>query len=352
MTVKNMVGFASWDRANPDHINQIEQLPGIVESELRTLTGVTDLTVRAIGNFTTSKRGEALAASKIQVRIPNVSGGADEDRARGSVVGLTATSNSFINLVLSQLSSLISLNWSLEKALVQEPPGLVVTTGAAPALAATEVASPYPPQRIFQLSLTGDLADTASAQTIATITPFQSWAGWGTTFWITPPNKSTTLFQQPHVKLAGKWALDATFDAKDSGGTHPVVSNLEAYPIATTRTIDGGAFSNPFEQNYGAQDAVYYMGQNFAVNAPQGYGGGTVSVQPIIYGIDNALTTIAPSYWAFDENPLVAPIPADGMSDNPVTIVLTNTTGSPISNGTHVADLVVTSDVIVSSATS
>jgi hypothetical protein len=348
MAIKNMTGFASWDRANPDHINQIQQLPSLVETELRRLSGVTGLDVRAIGNFNTSKRGEALAASKIQVQVPD-GGSADEDKQIGAATGITATSAEFLNLLLSQLSALVDLSWSLERAIVVGPPGLSPVSGTSPALVFTEITSPFPSQRMFNITLDAELPDAGTADAVVTITPSHM-AGfmYMTSFWVSAPGVITRIFQPPHAKLSGRWKLASAFTVTDNAGAHPIVDDIEAYPEADTRTFDGGAFASDFENDQGAKDAVYYIASQHQVNLRSR----NCSVVPVIYGIDNALTQVEFSYFGNGFQGLTGPMPDGAMSDDVITITLTNTTGSPIASGTHVGDFASNNDVISIAATS
>jgi hypothetical protein len=332
--------------------SQADVFAAAVESCLRTLSGVTDLTVQARGQM--RGPGGIPNVPKVQVRIPT-SGDQAEDRLRGSNVGLASISSAFESCLASELellsgtspSALIDVDGGLDSAIENEPPGLIVAPGS-PGITIQSVVCQLPkppktPSACFDIVAADNIPDAATASMTLSVSPN-----------ITPAGDFTVTSYQTVVVgiggLAGGFVSGALIG--DWSLVNGPLTIAQPTPFTYRGTIDTSTLALVTEKDgvpggTGSQSGVVavptYFGAVFTLVASpvNDFASSSMmmsildfSVPPGAKSKQQTIMDFHASGSADDPDPTaVLTVPVDQ------TYVFTNTTGAQINAGDKIAEL-------------
>lgn len=208
MAVKNLTMFGSFDSGISGWYQQAEVFPQAVAQTLADMVGVSGITGRSLGKIRV--RGGSDSVAKAKINWPST-GDNELDVVRGGRIACATVTDLFLELLRAKLleitgaslTALIVAASSQENAILNTPPGLVVTapeTGVAIALSTSDGFN-------FSLTAGAEIADEATASAILTISPSA-----GSTA------NMTSVLRRPNADYRLNWKFEDVFTIPVAGG--------------------------------------------------------------------------------------------------------------------------------------
>src|SRR3990172_8602015 len=244
MTIKNFVTDGVFNTFLSGALTQSNAFSGAVQVSLQNLSGIA-VSVKAL-NPPRQANGLPISA-RCHVSIPTV-GDADQDRMRGALVGLSTTTPSFkaaVDTILASgsgfPSTLVDVDTTLDRAIENQPPGLVPFLPAD--LDFVPVGAPSPTSLLFHVKvITGPLAPAASLVQNYTLTT----TGISFVTVLSPPNQAlvTPTVQWPGEfkhELAYSVGADALLTIADS---EIPLADVKQNAVSVGNLFSSGSFVN------------------------------------------------------------------------------------------------------------
>lgn len=338
MTIRNIQVVGTFDETNAGFQAQANIFAAVLQNLLRGLSGVDDLGVRDLGPI--KVKGGLTNIVRAQVKIPKAADDPSE-KERGSRVGLQIIGETFRQGVDAELlsqtqvtSALVGLETSIDIAISQFPPGLVVEApGAGIALSITERTSKN--GTLFSITPDADVAAAATASMTLKIDPIVSTNISSATYEILGPNSDTVLLPD----LLGGWSVVGT-EPLDVGGVVVNYVKTTDTPSTVGITKDGVASGTAF-QGGDITTAPVRLFQNWIAGKTAKKGGGFVFFFDALIQITYKAAKAAKGVVLQE---ILASEPVGKQESSVVT--WTNDTGALVTAGTVIGDLR-TSSVII-----
>lgn len=218
MALKNFVAFGTFDKNNPIWPAQADLFASVLRKCINELTGL-DAKTKDLGSINT---GQGVKNSiKVLVSAPKGVDATDDVRI-GSLLAIIVANGSLKLCVNSEFqtqtgvaSAMIDFSTSLDRAIAQDPPGLIQTPPAAPLITLRLLAKPCSLRGIlgFDIVPTADIPNGSTGEVTLDVDTIVGGTGSGGDMgpWSTLPSGGLCDGAFPTVALPGKWKMTITY---------------------------------------------------------------------------------------------------------------------------------------------